>query len=555
MARRWLAVVGASAVAVGLLAVPAQAAPGSRTAAQVNAATQKGVAYIDAHQNSDGSFGSNYKVAETGMALLSYSVIDKGSFANLSASYQTHVKSAIAWLLATQDTTSSINKGSFALDSEDYRTYNTGIALAGLSAFSTVNSKVPAAITAGRAFLVNEFQAPPFEQCSSADNSPTATYCGGWNYEASTGRSDESNTGFAMTGLHLSGGVPAAVASVDIGWQHHIQAISSNSYAKGRNDGGGSYQPFDVASGGDSFASNANDTGSMLFSLAFDKVAASDPHVVAGIKFGQAVLDEYEVEAPANHTMVFHTTNTLTGTCKIGTTNCQWNHEPEEGGFHYSLFALSKGIGSYVSPDLTSASNWYAKVADLLLGEQQTDGSWPRDGRDDASIIFATGLSVSALGLVAVQTTPTVTVSGTSTTGTVTFTATVTPPASTTPVPTGTLTWTVTGPDGKTVPCSTTTKLAAGSGNTATATCTVNGATPGASYTATATYSGDPNYKAASGTGSVVTEQAASTTTTTVIAVLPRTGAGSTTPALVAALALVVAGLALAGLRRKPRTT
>jgi len=36
---------------------------------------------------------------------------------------------------------------------------------------------------------------------------------------------------------------------------------------------------------------------------------------------------------------------------------------------------------------------------------------------------------------------------------------------------------------------------------------------------------------------------------------LPRTGAGSTTPALVAALALVVAGLALAGLRRKPRTT
>ena len=527
-------------IASGLIATPAQAAPGGRTAAQVNAAVKKGVAYIDAHQNANGSFGTSEPVAETGMSLLAYSVIEGGNFANLSASYQAHVKKAITWLLS-QQVPAGANKGSWG---SFLMTYDTSLAIAGMSAFASVNAKAPAAITAGRKFLIDEFQAPPFRACSSANGSPTAGFCGGWNYNNETeNRSDESNTGFAMTGLHLSGGVPGSIASVDIGWQHHIQQIKTNSFAT-RQDGGGGYVP---GSNSGSFSSNANDTGSMLFSLAFSGVKASDPNAAAGIKFGQDVLNTYELALPA-HTMAYHSGVKEDGSCKPGVGNCDWFLATGEGGYHYSLFALAKGLGSYITPDLSNASNWYAKVADLLLGEQAKDGSWPADLRDDASLIFATGLSVSALGLVAVQTIPTLPVTGTANAGTVTFTGTVTPPAATTPTPTGSVTWAVTGPDGKSVLCTASALDASEAGNTAVATCTVTGATAG-SYAATATYSGDANYKGASGSASVVVAQA---TTPTSVAQLPRTGS-STLPLFGLGLGLLVLGLSLLGLRRKPR--
>jgi hypothetical protein len=64
------------------------------------------------------------------------------------------------------------------------------------------------------------------------------------------------------------------------------------------------------------------------------------------------------------------------------------------------MWSLSKGLGEYIAPDLGNPNNWYATVADLLLSEQATDGSWPQDGRDDASSVAATGFSIFALGLV-----------------------------------------------------------------------------------------------------------------------------------------------------------
>src|SRR5207237_5480895 len=120
--------------------------------------------------------------------------------------------------------------------------------------------------TAGRGFLASEFQGAPNTTCSSADGSPTSGYCGGWNYDRDFGRSDESNTGFAMTGLQLTGGIPAAEKADNTNWQHNIQADSSTPFAGTANDGGGSYVPFCVTNHDcGSFSSNANDTVSMLF--------------------------------------------------------------------------------------------------------------------------------------------------------------------------------------------------------------------------------------------------------------------------------------------------
>ena len=481
----------------------------------------KGVAYLDTQQNTNGSFGTAAPISETGTALLAYGVLANGKFSSLSAAYQTHVKNAITYLLAQQDTTAAdTNKGSWA-DGGQYFTYSTGLALAGLSAFQSVNAATPAAITLGRAFLTGEFQAPTFETCTTAQSDTTSAFCGGWNYEKDPGRSDESNTGYAMFGLHETGGVPAGIQTVDTGWQNNVQADTTTNatYAGTHNDGGASYQPSEVAAL-DAFSSNANDTGSMLFSYDYDGTAKTDARVSAGLKFGQDILSEYELEKGTTDgdTMVYHSGASEDGTSAIGTGTCDWGTDTGEGGFHYSMFSLTKGLGGYITPSLTDATNWYAKVVDLLLNQQATAGSWPQDGRDDASAVFATGLSVAALGLVAVQTTPTVTVTPPSspTVGnSMVFTATVAPPTPTTPTPTGTITWTVTGPGSTSVPCASTTPLASGSGNTATATCTVANAQAG-TYSVTAAYSGDTNYTSAHGSTMVtLTSNKTATTTAT----------------------------------------
>lgn len=392
----------------GLVGVPvsgAQAAgPGTWTQPQVNAAIAFGVAYLDSQQNPNGSYGSGL-VAETGMALAAYGVLANGDFSSLSMAYQTHVQKAISFLLANQGPSGAI-PGAFSPGVDP--TYSTGIALLGLAPFTTVDPAVPRAIANGRSFLTSEFQGPSYTGCNSADGSSTSGFCGGWNYDSGKGRSDESNSGYAMTGLEVTGGIPAALVPDNINWNHHIQVISTNPFTHPANggsafsNGGGSYQPVDAADAPNFLASNANDSGTMLFSYAFDAVPSTDPNVSSAITFNQDVLNTYEDAKPTNQ-MVYHTAATEDGHCNPNTVGCHWSFDGD-GGFHYSLFALTKGLGSYISADLTDPSNWYAKVVDLLLSQQNaTNGSWPPDGRDDYNAVFATGLAVSALGLVGVH--------------------------------------------------------------------------------------------------------------------------------------------------------
>ena len=395
-----------TALCIGVLAIlviapRAQAAKnlGDWTQADVDDSVQRGVAYIDSKQNADGSFGTSVvPVAETGMALVAYSVLAHGDFNNLATYnvlYPAHVKKAISWLLSKQNAVD----GSW--DDGCCQTYDTGIVLGGLGWLQGVDPGVPAAITKGRTFLVNEFQGPVYTGCSSADNSPSAYYCGGWNYDTGKGRSDESNTGFAMFGLQFSGGVPSTLWPDNINWQRHIQEFMGtppNPFAT-RNDGGGSYQP-GINTG--PFSSNANDTGTMLFSFAYDKMPDNAVQVVAGLEFAYDILDVYELERQLPvpiYNMVYHTGLNEDGSCLIGSPGCDWAFSGVEGGFHYSMFSLSKGIGAYNTVvSLIDKTNWYAKIVDLLLSQQDPDGHWPPDGRDDVDELLATEFSIPPLG-------------------------------------------------------------------------------------------------------------------------------------------------------------
>jgi PKD repeat protein len=383
----------------------------SRSQAEVNAAVVRGVHYIDAQQNADGSFGLSFPPAETATAILAYGVLDRGDITNLDPDEQSHLRLAISWLLTQQDQTTGSWKG--------LETYFTGLALTALGAAEGIDPAIPAAIQNGRRWLLSHQQAPPSitgnplsAECSSADDSPTAYFCGGWNYETDPGRSDESNTGFAITGLGVTGGVPADAAQVNAGWQRHIQELASNPFAS-RNDGGGDYQP------GGAFASNANNTGSLIFGYGYDGLPATDSGVRAAITFGEDILNEYELVKDTSRSAINHVGMDEDGICPF-MAGCDWERFVD-GGFHYSLWALTKGLGHYMPANLSDGSNWYAKVADLLLLDQGADGSWPVNGRDDGSVIFSTGLAIDALGLVGTPHALTVTTEG-SGTGTVSST-------------------------------------------------------------------------------------------------------------------------------------
>jgi hypothetical protein len=376
------------------------------TTAQVQAAIAAAIAYLRPLQQVNGSWnsGSGFPVSETAFALISFGTFDGGNFSSLSPSDQTQVKKGVLYLLSQQDTVPTDQAFGAFLDSF-FINYPTGLSVAALSLSIGADPALPAAETNGRQALINLWQGPTGLNpgCTTVYPAPSSFYCGGWNYDFGASRSDESNTGFAMLGLQLSGGIPPQIAAVNPGWQHNVQEISTNPYAA-RNDGGGDYEP-GITSG--PFSSNANDTGSFLFGNGYDGVPSVDPGVTAAIKLGQDVLDVYELVKTNNDTQwlsggvgVYHTAAVEDGSCDPNTT-CTWGFNGD-GGFHYSIWALTKGLGDYIPSNLADPNNWYAKVADLLVNSQLGNGSWTFDGRDDFSAIVATSFSVFALGLTGV---------------------------------------------------------------------------------------------------------------------------------------------------------
>jgi hypothetical protein len=432
------------------------------TVAQVNTSTAEGVGYIDCQQDqtagvNKGSF--NADVPETAAAIVAYGVLDKGDFAKLPTSvadascsgahrnFQADLTAAITWMLGQQNATTPSSfgvGGSWNYGGGD-TTYSTGLALTALGLNPTVpglTSQIAHAVALGRSFLADEQQTEPNPavsgqiHCTSTPNTPAGEddsyYCGGWNYDPDGGtelRSDQSNTGYAVTGIHLTGGLTTTEQGYVAGWENNVQADStSNPYWAGgeetrctpatpHNDGGASYTPLQVPLGGcgtPSFSSNANDSGTLLFTDADAGLTISAQRVDAALQFGTDVLDTYEKTANSvageagPHTMVYHQAANEDGSCVPGVGTCDWHLAPGEGGFHYSLFTLAKGMGSYIAPNLADGSNWYAKIADLLVHQQNTTcaspclfGSWPADTRDDFTVLFSTALSVFALGLVA----------------------------------------------------------------------------------------------------------------------------------------------------------
>ena len=410
--RAWRAKLAVTALALALAGLTATTASaknlGEWTDADVGASVQAGINYLFTQVDTTNPSQIHWlaaddapDIAQTAFAISAVgSALSQGQAA-LNPTQQSELNAAIQWLISQQDTSGTDTDGALGIG-DGLSNYETSLTQVALSFFQSQ----PGAATAmakARAFEIRWQNAPPAvtgNAGSSCTPPSVGDYgnCGSWTYDAQDGGGgDASNTGFGITGLDFSGGVPAGTAAQNAGWASATQELASNPYAT-YNDGCGSYQP---GEGGGDFTSNANDTGTILFSFAYDAIPSVDPRVGAAMACGNAVLDTYElVKATTPRTMIYHAPTAspfnLDAACTIGDSGCNWQYG-FDGGYHYSLFALSKGFGSYITANIADASNFYAKVVDLLLSEQVGDGSWPFDSRDDGSVIGATSFAILAL--------------------------------------------------------------------------------------------------------------------------------------------------------------
>ncbi len=163
-------------------------------------------------------------------------------------------------------------------------------------------------------------------------------------------------------------------------------------------------------------------------------------------------------------------------------------------------------------------------------GTYSATATYPGDGNYDTAAGSDNGVTVTKV-------TPSnvVTNSGAPTVGSsVTFTATITGPANAV-TPSSTVAWTVGGTAGTTLCTSSTTTLS-GSGNVATATCTVNAPKPG-TITASDVYAGDTNYNTVTSAASSVTVAKATPTNIVTNDIVPAVGGSVTFTATVSGAA------------------
>src|SRR5205814_9257247 len=163
------------------------------------------------------------------------------------------------------------------------------------------------------------FQGPSHKPPISCTPKTDWIYCGGFNDNFEAGRSDEPNTGFGLYALKQLGGVPREVGDLNLGWQRNVQELSSNPHAR-QNDGGGSSVPGESQA---AHRSNANNTGALLLGFGYDGVPANDPGVRAALKFGDQVLDVYEMTKD-RRVAAYHNSPKAEAACLPGGSACNW---------------------------------------------------------------------------------------------------------------------------------------------------------------------------------------------------------------------------------------
>jgi PKD repeat protein len=366
-------------------------------------AIDNGVSWLVNQQNSDGSWGdSNYKVASTGFALTKLQEyayeIGKSPF-NRDYIYYSNVNSGWKFIFSqtiqnnftypgfiqktniwsqnhsSQSDDPDSNKNGYGLyiDYSYYVSYSTGICLMALEA-----SGEPDRRNQGGLDFNNDSKPDTFFQIaqdmvdffafSQADYDDSL---GGWYYycyDNSSGTTDNSNTGYVVLGLaaaeEFGCTIPSWVKSLLSQWIDIIQdPVDNDEYGW---DGGSWYNDYKHSS----YYPSQLKTGNLLFEMTF---CGDD---INKKRFKDAI-DYIE-----RH---WYDNNTYPG----------WGYNLNISEYQ-AMYCLMKGL-SYSRIDFIDLDNdsirehdWYDEFAEILILQQNANGSWPQSYRSDPKCILST---------------------------------------------------------------------------------------------------------------------------------------------------------------------
>jgi len=349
-----------------------------------------GMTWLAAQQNIDGSWGTTYQVAKTGFAVLKFethAIHNCTDPLNPSYLYYTQVRNGLDYIFAKAYTmTISVQPaGNPDTDGDGIgvyfvspgsnpstRTYETGIAMMAIAASTHPEMVVNVPGSAVNGWTYKDVVQDTVDYLAFGQND-AGLQRGGWGYwENHAGWSDNSNTGYAVLGLAYAEAatidgktgfactIPAFVRSELNIWIDYIQ----NDVDGDTNDGGSGYSaPGQWV--------NILETGNLLFEMAFYGDTAATPRVQDAVDY-----------------LVRH-----------------WNDANQDPGWkgqadpltppfsppasYQAMYTTMKGL-EILGIAVIDGIDWQADFANVLVAQQNADGSWPLCIWDDGQLILAT---------------------------------------------------------------------------------------------------------------------------------------------------------------------
>ncbi len=334
----------------GAFAAPAHA--GGIGKAHVKDAIDRGIKFLRAQQDPEGSYGKYPGL--TAMVLEAYALSPR----RYGVADGPFVRRASDWL-------ASLQKPDGAIYDQNLPSYNTALSLLALQA---VDPKGYAgAVTKAQRFLV-ALQSDEGEGYTKKDR-----FFGGIGY-GSDERPDLSNLQLSLEALKRSGFSERKVYDNAIVFLNRVQNRSeTNDMAWAKDDGGFVYAPNESKSPGGPFASYGSMTYAGIKSLMYCDVAKTDPRIVDGFKW-----------IARNWDLSIHP-----GMGQVGLF------------FYYQT--LAKTLSVRGDPTITDVRgvkhDWYGELATTLLAAQRPDGSWANDNPKywEGNPVLATARAILAL--------------------------------------------------------------------------------------------------------------------------------------------------------------
>jgi len=361
-------------------AIPAHAA----TPEDIDLAIEKGMAWLAGKQDAgSGSWG--WSVAKTGFAVVKFEThaINIGEDP-LDPAYQyyTQVRKGLDYIFLNAWTVNIGMQPAGDPDTLDNdigvgfgwaRTYETGIAMMaiGESTHPGMVVNVPGSAVNGRTYQAVVQDAVDYLAWGQTDRGNCR---GGWDYSENNnspdwGRSDNSNSGYAVLGLAYAEAfgctIPAFVRSELSLWIDWIQNDVGVPPGLDPNDGGSGYD-----NRGDAQWVNTLKTGNLLFEMAF----CHDDTTVQRVKDAVDYIDRH-----------WYAADYTPGWRGPGPSPPNpWDPPgyPDWPACYQAMYCIMKGFEvlriEYISPlNDPSGIDWFEDFSDVLVDQQNNDGSWP----------------------------------------------------------------------------------------------------------------------------------------------------------------------------------